>query len=141
MNKALAVVADLVRRETGMTVSPSREAALRGAIDRAAPGLGADGFAQVAQEPWRRRELVDRLVDEVTIQETAFMRDGDQLDLIGWPSLASTVRESRSGPIRVWSAACASGEEAYTLALLAAESSRRPRPRSTCWAPMSPGPP
>jgi chemotaxis protein methyltransferase CheR len=72
--------------------------------------------------PWRHRELVDRLIDEVTIQETAFLRDGDQLDLIAWPSLASSARESRSGTVRVWSAACASGEEAYTLALLAAES-------------------
>jgi chemotaxis protein methyltransferase CheR len=122
MSRTLAVVADLVRRETGMTIPPSRDAALRGAIDRAAPGLGADGFAHAAQEPWRHRELVDRLIDEVTIQETAFMRDGDQLDLIAWRSLAGSARESRSGPIRVWSAACASGEEAYTLALLAAES-------------------
>jgi chemotaxis protein methyltransferase CheR len=122
MNGALAAVADLVRRETGMSISPSRQAALRAAVDRAAPGLGADGFAQAAQEPSRHRELVDRLIDEVTIQETAFMRDGDQLELIAWPSLACTAREARSGPIRVWSAACASGEEAYTLALLAAES-------------------
>jgi chemotaxis protein methyltransferase CheR len=121
-DRALAAIADLIRRETGMSISPSRQAALRGAIDRAAPGLGADGFARAAQEPSRHRELVDRLIDEVTIQETAFLRDADQLDLITWPSLASTARESRSGPIRVWSAACASGEEAYTLALLAAES-------------------
>jgi chemotaxis methyl-accepting protein methylase len=122
MNRELAAIADLVRRETGMTISDSREAALRGAINRAAPGLGADGFADATKVPWRHRELVDRLIDEVTIQETAFMRDGDQLDLIAWHSLAPAARESRSGTIRVWSAACASGEEAYTLALLAAES-------------------
>ncbi|HET7012464.1 MAG TPA: protein-glutamate O-methyltransferase CheR [Streptosporangiaceae bacterium] len=118
MNEALAAVAELVRRETGITISRSRQAALQGAIERAAPGLGADGFARVAKEPARHRDLVDRLIDEVTVQETAFLRDGDQLDLIAWHSLASGAR---SGPVRVWSAACASGEEAYTLALLATE--------------------
>jgi len=122
MNKALAAVADLVQRETGMIIPESREAALLGAINRAAPGLGAGGFAKAAKEPSRHRELVDRLIDEVTIQETTFLRDGDQLDIIAWHSLLSSVRDSRSGTVRVWSAACASGEEAYTLALLAAES-------------------
>ncbi|HXS62838.1 MAG TPA: CheR family methyltransferase [Streptosporangiaceae bacterium] len=121
MSEELAAVADLVRRETGITISHSRQAALQGAIERAAPGLGAGGFARVAKEPGRHRDLVDRLIDEVTVQETAFLRDGDQLDLIAWHSLASGAQQSRSGPVRVWSAACASGEEAYTLALLATE--------------------
>ena len=114
MNKALHAVAELVRRETGMTIPPSRQAALQGAINRVAPGLSADGFVQAAKEPARHRDLVDRLIDEVTVQETSFLRDSDQLDLIAWPTLAASARESGSGTVRVWSAGCASGEEAYT---------------------------
>jgi len=121
VNKALAEVADLVLRETGMTIPASRQASLRGALDRAAPGLGADGFARAAKDPAHHRALVDRLIDEVTIQETEFLRDRDQLDTIAWHGLLSSAREAGAGTLRVWSTACASGEEAYTLALLAAE--------------------
>jgi len=53
---------------------------------------------------------------------TAFFRDG-----VPWDALASTIvpriLESKGPeePIRVWSAGCASGEEAYTLAIVLAE--------------------
>ena len=64
---------------------------------------------------------MDRLIDEVTIQETTFVRNRDQLDAIGWPDTLQRARAHGSGTIRVWSAGCATGEECYTLALLAAE--------------------
>jgi type IV pilus assembly protein PilK len=64
---------------------------------------------------------VDCLIDEVTVQETTFLRDRYQLNAIGWHSLLQAARAAGSGTIRVWSVGCASGEEAYTLALMAAE--------------------
>jgi chemotaxis protein methyltransferase CheR len=62
-----------------------------------------------------------RLIDEVTNQETFFVRDRGQLDQIAWPSLLRAARAADSGTIRVWCAGCATGEEAYTLALLATQ--------------------
>ena len=58
----------------------------------------------------------------MTIKETFFFRDRRQLDAIPWRALL----EQRAGQparseIRIWCAACATGEEAYTLALLACE--------------------
>jgi chemotaxis protein methyltransferase CheR len=69
----------------------------------------------------RGRDLVERLIDEVTVQETTFVRDRDQLDAIPWHGLLRSARAAGSAVIRVWSAGCATGEEPYTLALLAAE--------------------
>jgi chemotaxis protein methyltransferase CheR len=122
MKDPLAEIAELVRRETGIALPAARQAALRAAVDRAAGGgLDPGAFLRATSDPVRGRGLVDRLIDEVTVQESTFVRSRHQLDAIGWHSLLQGARAAGSGTVRVWSAGCASGEEAYTLALLAAE--------------------
>jgi chemotaxis protein methyltransferase CheR len=118
---ALAEIAELVRRETGITLTSAQENALRAAIGRAAPGVDARTFLRRAADPLGGRSLVERLIDEVTIKETTFLRDRRQLDAISWHGLLEVARAAGSDTIRVWSAGCATGEEPYTLALLAAE--------------------
>ncbi len=115
----VAEIMELVRRETGIALPAGRQAALIAAVDRAARGLSPDAFLRAASDPLRGRGLLDRLIDEVTVQETTFVRDRGQLDTIPWHGLLLAARALGSWTIRVWSAACASGEEAYTLALLA----------------------
>jgi len=118
---SLNEVAELIRRETGITPAVVKESALRAALRRAAPDLEPGAFIRAASHPVRGRDLVERLVDEVTVQETMFVRDRGQLDGIPWHGLLQGARATGSAAIRVWSAACATGEEPYTLALLAAE--------------------
>jgi chemotaxis protein methyltransferase CheR len=118
---ALAGIAEFIRRETGIVLPPARETAILAAVARAAPELDPGTFVRAASAPEADRRLMDRLIDEVTVQETAFLRDRRQLDTIAWHRLLEAARAAGSGTIRAWSAGCASGEEAYTLALLAAE--------------------
>lgn len=117
----IRAVAELVRRETGIAHTAANEAVVRAALRRAAPELEPGDFIRAAADPVRGRVLVDRLIDEVTVQETTFARDRDQLDTIPWHGLLRSARAAGSNVIRVWSAGCATGEEPYTLALLAAE--------------------
>ncbi len=60
-------------------------------------------------------------VDEITIKETSFLRDHRQLDSIDWTGLQALAAAQGARAARVWSAACATGEEPYSLALLACE--------------------
>jgi chemotaxis protein methyltransferase CheR len=118
---ASAAIAKLIRQETGIVVPASREAALLAAVARVAPDLDPAAFLRAATGPQRDRSLLSHLVDEVTVQETAFLRDRRQLESIAWSARQQAAVADGVGTIRVWSAACATGEEAYTLALLAAE--------------------
>ena len=116
----LAAIIDLVRAEAGIVLPRARTAAILAAVDRAAPGVDPGTFARLATGP-AGRDLLDRLINELTVQETSFVRDRRQLDTIPWRRLLESARAAGSPGIRVWSVGCASGEEAYTLALLAAE--------------------
>lgn len=119
MTGALAELAALIHRTTGMVIAPGRETALRLAVGRAAPGLEPEDYLLATRDPVYGPGLVDRLIDEVTIHETSFARDMPQLETIDWRALHRVARSAGTGTIRAWSAGCATGEEAYTLALLA----------------------
>jgi two-component system CheB/CheR fusion protein len=62
------------------------------------------------------------LIDTVLISVTGFFRDSDAWEHLSTEILAPMLRARPAGmPIRVWCAGCASGEEAYTLAMVLAE--------------------
>ena len=119
MTAALTELAALIHRTTGMAVPPGRETAMRLAVGRAAPGLEPADYLLATRDPVYGPGLVDRLIDEITVHETSFARDMPQLSTIDWRALHRAARAVGSDTIRVWSAGCATGEEAYTLALLA----------------------
>jgi chemotaxis protein methyltransferase CheR len=117
MTRELDRVAELVLRETGIKLQPSQYPALRSALVRLGERGDPGAFLRQAVDPVWGREAIGRLVDEVTIKETSFFRDRVQLDAISWRLLL----ERADGPIRIWSAACATGEEPYTLSIMACE--------------------
>ncbi|MBN2184503.1 MAG: protein-glutamate O-methyltransferase CheR [Candidatus Krumholzibacteriota bacterium] len=64
---------------------------------------------------------IERLKDIVTIHVTGFFRDQDvfrklQMDI--FPELIKRKSEEGSEVIRIWSAGCSTGEEAYSFAIL-----------------------
>jgi chemotaxis protein methyltransferase CheR len=54
-----------------------------------------------------------RLIDAITVPHTWFYRDAEQLQTI-----ARLLAATPAGPIAVWIAGCATGEEAYTMAMI-----------------------
>ncbi len=65
-------------------------------------------------------EELDRLTDALTINVTRFFRNAETWHAVRAIVLPALVRSPSSG-LRAWSAGCSSGEEAYSLAVLAAQ--------------------
>lgn len=109
----------LVARVSGIRMETQQMASLTAAVERA--GHRDAGAALRAAAVAGGDAALQRLIDEVTVQETCFLRDAAQLATIDWRALLERARRRGDDRVRVWSAACATGEEPYTLAILAAE--------------------
>ena len=65
-----------------------------------------------------------RMIDAITTGETLFFRDGGPWNLLRQKLLPEMIdRSARSGrrPIRIWSAACSTGQEVYSVAIVLKE--------------------
>jgi chemotaxis protein methyltransferase CheR len=87
---------------------------------RLAPRLRVHGVTSFSDyESTLDEKELDAMLDVVAIHETYFFRENRQLKAFSdqiVPELAQSAR-----PIRIWSAGCSTGEEAYTIAMLLAE--------------------
>ena len=61
----------------------------------------------------------DAVLDVIAVHETYFFREKRQLDIFTQRIIPALGREQR--PLKIWSAGCSTGEEAYTIAMLFAE--------------------
>ncbi|MGH7337726.1 MAG: CheR family methyltransferase, partial [Myxococcota bacterium] len=72
----------------------------------------------------RRDGELAALIDELVTNETYFFRERSQLRALVTEVLPEALvarRERGSGPVSVWSAGCSSGEEPYSIVILARE--------------------
>jgi chemotaxis protein methyltransferase CheR len=114
---ALTSVADLVARQSGVMIGVSQRGSLVAAIAQIAPGMTAERLLAAGCTGTR----LERLIDAITVRETFFFRHRAELDTIDWHEALRAARTRGADAVRVWIAACASGEEAYTVGILACE--------------------
>ena len=70
------------------------------------------------------RALERRIIDAITTNETLFFRDGAPFELLRHKIVPDLIdRRGKGGParIRIWSAACSTGQEIYSIAILLKE--------------------
>jgi chemotaxis protein methyltransferase CheR len=112
---------DLVRERVGLSFPPSRSSDVELAVHRAVAETGlpdADALYRLLAGGGPREPL-DALVSALNVSETHFLRDRGQIQALEERILPEIIRRRRpERRLRVWSAACSTGEEAYTLAIL-----------------------
>lgn len=120
-----------IYRETGIRMQDGKITLLSNRIRRRLRDLGLDSFEEyyrllVAKK--LPREL-EPFIDAVTTNETHFFRTGGHFEWFSGPFLDDITARAAAGchdrSLRVWSAACSSGEEAYSLAICLVESRQR----------------
>ncbi|MGB6192597.1 MAG: protein-glutamate O-methyltransferase CheR [Terracidiphilus sp.] len=129
MTDALAVadyacLREVVLRESHNVLDPSCDFLFE---TRLAGVLRANGMSRLHELVQRVRagcdqELERAIAEAMTTRETSFFRDHRAFDLLRHelvPAMAEARRSCRT--LRLWSAACSTGQEAYSLAILLRE--------------------
>ena len=116
----IALLRDLIRDRLGVHYADDR---LDSLADRLAPlvaerGFGSflDYFYLLKYDPLSEDEW-DRVMDTLSVGETYFWREMDQMHAVVSEILPGLARQANR-PIAFWSVPCASGEEPLTLAML-----------------------
>ncbi len=106
---------EVLHQQIGLRPDPSLLGRLRRCIRDDAAEHGQD-VATYLETVRGHRDALQGLVDRVTVQESSFFRHREHFD-----ALRHHVLPKLSGPVRIWSAACANGQEAFSLAMLLEE--------------------
>lgn len=112
-------VADLVRRETAMLYDPGKEYLVEARLlplAREADCPDVDSYvARLRHDVHERR----RALDALTINETSWFRDNAPYQAFSEHMLPEMIASRENvRHLSIWSAACSSGQEAYSLAML-----------------------
>lgn len=118
----MALVAKLVYEHAGIVIREHKEAMARGRLARRVKVLGLGSIAEYCAY-LRTPNAVDEipeLINAVTTNHTAFFRERHHFDHLRKDVLPRLIQEraGRRGRIRIWSAACSSGEEPYSAAAI-----------------------
>lgn len=63
-------------------------------------------------------KAISTLVNKITTNHTYFMRESNHFDYLREKALPYLMNSVKDRDLRIWSAGCSSGEEAYTLAMI-----------------------
>jgi chemotaxis protein methyltransferase CheR len=124
LNWSLPAFEDLARligESTGLDFAPGRRTAAEAQIRRVMARAGAAGpeeyLDRLGADP--DPHALDDLIAELTVGETYFFREPEQFNFLRETVLPEIRSRRAHGHIlRAWSAGCASGEEAYSLAIV-----------------------
>ena len=115
-SEGFAALLAQVEREHGFLVRSYKERCLRRRVAVRMRATGTHTYDQYARALAADGREYERLLDALTINVTRLFRDRDAWAALDTHVLGPLV--DGGGPVRAWSAGCASGEEPYSLAAL-----------------------
>ncbi len=121
-DRELDIFLEYLKQEQGCDLTIYKQSTLQRRLGVRMRQIGVSSYRQYLNYLKHHPDEINSLLDTIFINFTGFFRDAD-----AWEYLANEVipkiinRKEAHEPIRIWSASCASGEEAYTLAILLVE--------------------
>jgi chemotaxis protein methyltransferase CheR len=110
-------IRELVYQKSGIKLDVNKESLIRARVGKRVRILGLlshEEYLKHVIESNDEKEII-HLLDAISTNVTSFFRDADHFDLLR--ILLKEWTASGQKKFRIWSAACSSGEEPYTIAM------------------------
>lgn len=120
-----AFIATLLKERSGLTLGKDKTYLLD---TRLLPVARRQGLASVqlligAMQTGRSESLIDAVVEAMTTNETLFFRDRHPFDALRRHILPALIEQrAAQRALRIWSAACSTGQEPYSIAMILRDS-------------------
>ena len=105
-----------VLKLTKIDLNYYKEKQMRRRIDTLANKNGAKSYEEYIQMIKSDKEKFEQFVNFLTINVSEFYRNPDQWKLMDQQVIPKLIKEQRK-PIKIWSAACSTGDEPYSLSM------------------------
>jgi two-component system CheB/CheR fusion protein len=122
-DRVLRAFLEQLRERSGIDFASYKAPTILRRLQRRLAATGVPDLESYVRHLERNPEEYQRLVSSFLIKVTEFFRDPELFEhmrQVLLPELIVSARE-RGNELRLWSAGCATGEEAYSLAILVAE--------------------
>jgi chemotaxis protein methyltransferase CheR len=119
-DQEFALFQDFIYEAAGITLSAAKKALVGGRLAKRVHRCALDSYGAYFRllSSGTAPDEVQMAVDLLTTNETYFFRESKHFDFLG-EQAAAAGRGSQ--PFRVWSAACSTGEEAWSIAMVLAD--------------------
>jgi chemotaxis protein methyltransferase CheR len=117
----LSVIAGIMMQEAGISLSESKANLIYSRLAKRIRKLGLGGFVEYCAlvESSQGKEERKELVAALTTNVTSFFREPHHFEHMRTKMLPHLIQRAKAGQrIRFWSAACSSGPEPYSMALI-----------------------
>lgn len=122
----LLAVCEELRHRLGHDFSQYKRSTMMRRIQRRMQVLGVAGPAEYLERVREKADEARLLFRDLLINVTCFFRDAEAFDFLRREVVPQLLRGKGAGDtIRIWTPGCSSGEEAYSVAILLAESLAR----------------
>ncbi len=101
---------------SGIDLSLYKEAQMKRRLTSLYEKRGYKSFKEYSQAIGKNKELLEELLDRMTINVSEFYRNYRRWEVLENKILPALIKGSSS--LKVWSAACSTGEEPYTLSMI-----------------------
>ncbi|MBU6079514.1 protein-glutamate O-methyltransferase CheR [Allobacillus halotolerans] len=105
-----------IKQQTGIDLGLYKEKQMKRRLTSLRDKRGFDTFSGYFDAVKNNRDLLTELLDRMTINVSEFFRNRSRWDRLKFNLLPELIKDKNQ--INVWSAACSTGEEPYTLAIL-----------------------
>ncbi|GAE25081.1 chemotaxis protein methyltransferase CheR [Halalkalibacter wakoensis JCM 9140] len=107
---------DQVKKKTAIDLSQYKEAQMKRRLESLRNKKGFDQFLPFFQAMTKDKDLFNEFLERMTINVSEFYRNGRRWDVLETKILPRLLQERKK--LKLWSAACSTGEEPYTLAMI-----------------------